>query len=76
MACSLSLSLSLVYCCPCRARRRHWLVDMVPCAAISRMASNQIAKYSAAIGHSLEYELLLFDEEQEGRRRAQLQSKL
>lgn len=47
---------------------RHWLIDMVPCKAISKMASSQIAKYSDAIGHSLEYELLL--------RGGRLQSKL
>ena len=40
---------------------RHWLIDMVPCAAISAMAAKQIGKYSAAIGHSLEYELVFAD---------------
>ena len=43
---------------------RHWLVDMVPCRATSALAANQIAKYSAAIGHSLEYELVF---EEQGR---------
>ena len=37
---------------------RHWLIDMVPSRATSLLAANQIAKYSAAIGHSLEYELV------------------
>jgi hypothetical protein len=37
---------------------RHWLVDLVPSAVVLRLASKQIAKYSAAVGHSLEYELV------------------
>ena len=37
---------------------RHWLVDMVPSQLILKMSSKQIAKYSAAVGHSLEYELV------------------
>ena len=45
-----------------RVHRRHWLIDMVPCAAISKMASKQIGKYSAEIGHSLDYELLWADD--------------
>ena len=37
---------------------RHWLIDMVPCRAISRMAASQIARYSADIGHTLTFELV------------------
>lgn len=36
---------------------RHWLVDLVPNVAIQFMASKQIARFSAAVGHSLEYRL-------------------
>jgi hypothetical protein len=36
---------------------RHWLVDLVPNAAIRLMAAKQIAKYSADVGHSLKYSL-------------------
>ena len=37
---------------------RHWVVDMVPTAVARTMAASQMGKFSAAIGHSLEYELL------------------
>ena len=37
---------------------RHWLVDLVPNRAILKLASKQIAKYSAEVGHDLEYELV------------------
>lgn len=36
---------------------RHWLIDIVPNSTILALASKQIAQYSGAIGHSLEYEL-------------------
>lgn len=37
---------------------RHWLVDRVPHRAILKLASKQIANYSAQVGHSLKYELV------------------
>ena len=40
---------------------RHWIVDMVPNDVVRKMAAKQIGKYSAEIGHSLDY-TLVFEE--------------
>ena len=40
---------------------RHWLIDILPQTLVTRLASQQVKAYSAAIGHSLDYELV-FDE--------------
>ena len=37
---------------------RHWAVDMLPSSLVVRLAAKQVARYSADIGHSLEYEVL------------------
>lgn len=36
---------------------RHWIIDMLPQTLVMRLASQQVKAYSAAIGHSLDYEL-------------------
>eukprot|EP00316_Scyphosphaera_apsteinii_P023608 CAMPEP_0119316646 /NCGR_PEP_ID=MMETSP1333-20130426/40299_1 /TAXON_ID=418940 /ORGANISM="Scyphosphaera apsteinii, Strain RCC1455" /LENGTH=333 /DNA_ID=CAMNT_0007322345 /DNA_START=187 /DNA_END=1188 /DNA_ORIENTATION=+ len=36
---------------------RHWAVDHLPNALVLRLASMQVARYSAAVGHDLEYDL-------------------
>jgi len=36
---------------------RHWAVDHLPNALVVRLAAKQIARYSASVGHSLEYTL-------------------
>ena len=36
---------------------KHWMVDALPSGLVRKMAAKQVAKYSEAIGHSLEYKL-------------------
>ena len=37
---------------------RHWLIDQLPDALVRKLAAKQVAKYSEAVGHSLDYELV------------------
>jgi hypothetical protein len=36
---------------------RHWLIDMIPGSLVTKLASKQVARYSADINHSLDYKL-------------------
>ena len=42
---------------------RHWLVDQMPRRLVVHLATKQVARYSAAIGHSLEYAFEWDDDE-------------
>jgi hypothetical protein len=37
---------------------RHWAVDQLPDRLVRKLAAKQVASYSAALGHSLDYELI------------------
>ena len=46
---------------------RHYIVDLVPTPIIMKMASKAMARYSSAVGHSLEYSIAWADQAPEPR---------